>query len=334
MIQKLSREDFSADAEQGDASCGTGSARVMHSMLAHALAARSKPAVPVEPRLATRAYTTARGGILRTHIGTGMRTPGALAIAAAFLAVVGLSACTDTKAPDIEGAYIDPTGFEQVVVDDDQVIVVRSDETTLEAANAAIDGDRLAVDAGYRFAVGTLDQEQGSVSWRTIPDYVSSTTSKISRYDDLLLVGSTSYFAADSPQGQQAREAAAASLEHSASLDPAVADSEQPVLLIPDGEYVAGGREVPSALLRISVDGDDVTEEALTCEGQGGDRSAGTRTAWEFQWSDGARAGSTEYPYTPEVGEAFFEKDHIDFHKIGSDQAERAMTAFRESCGH
>lgn len=100
------------------------------------------------------------------------------------------------------------------------------------------------------------------------------------------------------------------------------------------GEYVAGGRELPSNLLRISIDGYDVTEEALTCDGQGGDRSTGTRTAWEFQWSDGARASSTECPYTPEVGEAFFEKDHIDFHKIGSDQAERAMTAFRESCGH
>lgn len=276
---------------------------------------------------------TTRGGALRTHFGIGARTQGALAVAAALLAVVGLSACTDTKAADIEGVYIDPSGFEQVIVDDDQVIVVRSDETTLEAANAAIDNDRLAVDAGYRFAVGTLDQEQGSVSWSTIPDYVSSTTSKFSRYDGFLLVGSTSYFAADSPQGQQAREAAEASLVNDASIDPAIADSEQPTLLIPDGEYVAGGREVPSNLLRISIDGDDVTEEALNCDGQGRDRSTGTRTGWEFQWSDGARAGSTEYPYTPEAGEAFFEKDHIDFHKIGSAEAERSMTAFREACG-
>ena len=271
---------------------------------------------------------------MRTQVMTPMHKRAALALASTLLAAAGLSACAGTKTPSMEGTYIDPTGFEQVVVADDQIIVVRSDETTLEAANTAIDDDRLSVDAGYRFAVGTLDQEQDSISWSTIPDYVSSKTSKISRYDDMLILGSTSYFAADSTQGQQAREAAVASLANSASIDPAIDDSEQPVLLIPDGEYVAGGRELSSNLLRVSIDGDDVTEETLSCDGQAGDRSTGTRTAWRFQWTDGSRAGSTEHPYTPEVGDAGFEKEYIDFHKLGSAGAERAMTAFRAACGN
>lgn len=269
---------------------------------------------------------------VRQYITTGMFGHCALATASALLVAVGLSACGNPSVPRIEGTYVDSTGFEQLVVNDEKVIVIRADESTLDAATAAIENDRISVDAGYRFSVGTLDQQRDSVSWSTVPDYVSTEISKVSRYDDMLIIGSTPYFATNSAQGQQARRAAVASIENTASIEPATDDSEQPVLLIPDGEYVANGREVPASLLRVSIDGYDVTEEALSCDGQGDDRSIGTRTAWEFQWTDGVRAGSTEYPYTPEAGSSFFEKEHIVFHKLGSVEAEGAMAAFRGAC--
>ncbi|MDN5636479.1 MAG: hypothetical protein L0G36_12680, partial [Brevibacterium sp.] len=117
------------------------------------------------------------------------------------------------------------------------------------------------------------------------------------------------------------------------NVDPATPEAEQPVLLFGDGEYVAAGRENPVSLVRIILDGDDVTRELISCEGSVSDRSTGTRTAWEFQWDWGTGSGTTVYPHPTGSEQDGFELNHVDFNRLGSEETQQVMSSFRDACG-